>query len=477
MTVVEDGKALREWGQMQLTLLDGADEKVDLINSYWQNEINDAGDLVFPIPIKDVLELANGVATAPRLPAHIARFATAELAGLTCPRCGSSLEPVSVRNRTLAQQTWKDRSAASSNCTHCWDLIEEWIKAYDRPLPKETSLSVVMAAHDLRGLEAYGDLVSGRSVDHLLDRQDAARLTRSVLVPHSATGADALVFDENKRSSYYIARVNWKFAGEGSPTARRQAFEEWLDERLKNVRLESFDDVAATAATAVEDEVLRFISQYLDERSFPNLDASQQARVRQHVADHWGRLNLGHFFSISWSAVRAATDIKAVQPKMGRTAVAGYVTNEFGRGIEKMLSGEWERREYGPHRKSPLTERSLTLFRTILGLDILTALPSDIEDLRPAADPREVRQRLLELIGRRRNEMGEAKAGLLEAFTRVYDRNLEDMEERLAFTAALNGMDYLKELVQDAIVQGVAGEIADMRDSAAAQVLRGTARN
>lgn len=334
-----------------------------------------------------------------------------------------------------------------------------------------------MAAHDLRGSDAYGDLVSGRSVDSLPGHQDAERLTWSVLVPHSATGADALVFTEGKRPAYYITRINWKFAGEGGPAARRQAFEAWLDEQLENVLRESFDDVAAAAATAVEDEVLRFIRQYLEERSFPSLDTPQQARVRQLVAGYWGRLTLGHFFSIAWSAVRAATDIKAVQPKMGRTSVAGYMANEFGRGIEKMVSGEWERREYGPHRKLPHADRSLTVFRTILGLDILTALPFDIEDLRPAADPREVQRRLLEIIARRRDEMGEVKAGLLEAFTRVYGKNLEQMEEPLAFTAALNGMDYLKEFVPAAIMQGMAGEIADMRDSAETQVLRNTVQS
>ncbi|POH71765.1 hypothetical protein [Arthrobacter glacialis] len=64
VTVAESGKALMEWGQIQLILLDGADEKVDLIVSHWQNEVNDEGDLVFPIPIKGVLDLTNGVATA-----------------------------------------------------------------------------------------------------------------------------------------------------------------------------------------------------------------------------------------------------------------------------------------------------------------------------------------------------------------------------------------------------------------------------
>lgn len=125
MTVAESGKTLMEWGQMQLTLLDGADEKVDLIVSYWQNEVNDDGDLVFPIPIKGVLELANGVATASRLPAHVAQFATAELAVPICLRCGGALDPVPVRNRTLAHQAWQDRAGASANCVHCWGLIEE----------------------------------------------------------------------------------------------------------------------------------------------------------------------------------------------------------------------------------------------------------------------------------------------------------------------------------------------------------------
>lgn len=467
-----DRETYLDVGQLRLRLLghDESESKAELIADYWHNEVRD-GDLIFPVAVKDVLKLADGVATASRLPAHLARCVTAELVGLRCLRCGGALEPVPVKNRTQAQRVWQDLAAASITCVRCWKLIEEWIGDSDRPLPEAASLVEVLAAHGLRGINAYGDVVAGQTLISLLGHQNAELLTWSVLVPHSATGADALIF-QDERPSYYIARLNWKFAGEGVPGARRQAFELWLDERLKNILGESFDDVENAATTAIQDEVLRFIHQYLEERSFPLLDAPQQARVRQLVADHWGRLNLGHFFSIAWSAVRSATDIKAVQPMMGRTSVAGYLINEFGRGIEKMLSGEWERREYGPHRKLPHASRSLTLFRTILGLDILKALPSDIEDLRPAADPREVHRHLLEIIERRRDETGEDKARLMASFTKVYGRNLQRMEEPVAFSAALHGMDYLEEIVPAAIVQGVAGEIVSMREAAEAKALK-----
>lgn len=53
----------KEVGVEAVTLLDVADEKVDLIVSYWQNAVSVEGNLVFPGPIKGILELANGVAT------------------------------------------------------------------------------------------------------------------------------------------------------------------------------------------------------------------------------------------------------------------------------------------------------------------------------------------------------------------------------------------------------------------------------
>ena len=82
-------------------------------------------EICFPVAVKDVLKLADGVATASRIPAHVARFVTAEMVGLLCLRCGGALEPVPVRNRTQAQRVWQDLAAASTTCVRCWKLIEE----------------------------------------------------------------------------------------------------------------------------------------------------------------------------------------------------------------------------------------------------------------------------------------------------------------------------------------------------------------
>lgn len=154
---------------------------------------------------------------------------------------------------------------------------------------------------------------------------------------------------------------------------------------------------------------------------------------------------------------------------------SGYIINQISRGAEKVLSGEWDRREYDQPAKLPYRPESLALFRTLLDLDVRTATPDDVESLRvpiPVPDDASILRHLRAIVTSRQSEMGQERSSIFEAFMSVYSRCLSDVAEQPAFRAATGGLAYLEGYVNPSVLEAIQFELEEIRGVALSRAER-----
>jgi hypothetical protein len=319
-------------GAVRLTFLVDDDSEAEAAVGYWENSVDGRGDLSFTGTLK---ERQNTFKAAE----YVARFAAAELIGLKCRTCGNLLRPMDTEGRTHARALWKAQHSPTPgkaiSCDNCTGKVRDWVRNQDHPAPVELNLHELLAAQSLRESDIYRDVLHGNDLANTLPHPDVQVLVQSVLAPLSATGPDAVDLTDG---SFYPSRINWRFAGIGTPSERLNTFEENLNNGFRDViRPESFDELLAAASRCIEDDVLNYLGMHLQDRKWPALDETQQARIRQLVSSNWGTLNMCVFYNIGWSAFRSAANLKSLQDEMARASLVGYVVNEFGKSIERIL--------------------------------------------------------------------------------------------------------------------------------------------
>lgn len=465
-------------GVILLTPVGEPGTESDKASAYWENMTGRRGELVFTAKIKDLVDdevvRANPALTAD----HIACAATAEILGLPCRRCGQPLPPKPVHSRKDAKALWDDQRLqhrhAGIVCMSCQTEVAAWLTSQQRNPAGVLGLDELLAAQALRESSVYAARMNGFDVVGSLSFDALVALADTVLMPVAVSDWEAVKAVDNG-AEYFPARMVWEFAGlSGTPEDRRKDFEALISASSASPSLLS-GDLVGSARSRIQDEVINYVNHNLSERRWAYLDDSQVERVRATVAASWGPLNLGMLYNIVWTAFRATADLTSYRTTMGLSSRAGYIVNQISRGAEKVLSGEWERREYDQPAKLPYGPQSLALFRTVLDLDIRTALPDDVEALRrplPEPDDASVIEHFRRFVISRQSQVGQERAGILDAFLDIYASNAAAMEETLAFDAALNGMLYLEEFVNGGVLDGLRTELAEIRDAARSRSAR-----
>jgi uncharacterized protein (UPF0212 family) len=441
--------------------------------AYWQNHLDPAGELVFSRSVKGTSINRHGPIRTAR---YVAQFVSAEVTGLRCPKCGGALPPVPVTSRAQARRVWQDRHNpdTGTGCPTCIERIRTWIKAADHGLPAAISAQTVLAAEALRQSAAWGEHIDGQALIEALPCSDMQLLVNDVLVPCAAIGEEAVEFSADGKSSFYPSRIIWNFAGNGPPAQRLRVFEKQLDERLGRILNSSFGDIARAAARCIEDEVLHYLELKLLERDLPQLRDRDKAWVRQLVNEHWGRLDLAAFCTLIETEFRTAGKARLRQNRIGLQPVPSYIVCGFYTALEQTVTGRpaprvCEKPADLDHLPDHLP-RSVTVFRTVLRLDILHARPEDIELRRPAAAAAadgDLRTRILHIIEVLQPQLSDEHSELLNRFAEVYCRNALAMNDSDAFTAACNGLAYLTGVVPAPVLTELRKALTAIRSAAA----------
>lgn len=401
---------------------------------YWDCRADVRGRIVWEHKISVLFGTINSRESA----VVAAQHAVATMNGPDCAGCGSRLGGVVVASRQAAAARLSTNG--SRLCQHCKDAktaaaaghrdrVEGWITSYTAPLPAElrTLAQVLLLDHftqlgpfkdrRLRGRLLLDAGLSATEVGELLDL--------GIIRPAAAVTPGSVEFHE-EGISYRPFEIDWHPAGDGTLEDRFEAVERLAAAELRDALDKFPDEVRSRCRESIVWEAERYLVMQLSGRGFDEPTESQMARFRESVSNAWSDLSLGVLYRAIYQGCAKAADSKAQFPQMGRAHVTGAAVNGVLDALPKYISGQWNRDPFTAHRRLPLTTRSVTLFRTMLDLDPMSAVEEDVArvlgiEARPFPPPQEI----------------------LDAARDVYDICRRSMPEENAFVAAIASLDLL----------------------------------
>lgn len=408
--------------------------EAEIAAKYWAQRSDAMGRIAWEHKISVLFGTKN-----PREAADIAgRHAVARLNGLNCAGCGTAQEGRIVASRQVAAA--KISSLEASLCQNCKDArasaaaghrdrVEGWIASYTGPLPDEleTLDQVLLLDHFIQSGPFKDRRLRGRlMLDAGLSANDVgALLDLGIIRPAATSTAGSVEFNEES-INYRPFEIDWHPAGEGTLEDRFEAVERLAAEELKEAVDKYPKDIQSRCRESINWEAERYLVMQLADRGFDEPTESQMARFRDSISSAWTDLSLGVMYKAIYQGCAKAADSKAQFPQMGRAQVTGAAVNGVLDALPKYISGQWNRAPFAAHRRLPLTTRSVTLLRTMLDLDPMSAVDEDVAaalgiEARPLPAPQEI----------------------LDGARGVYETCHRSMPEENAFVAAIASLDLL----------------------------------
>jgi hypothetical protein len=137
----------------------------------------------------------------------------------------------------------------------------------------------------------------------------------------------------------------------------------------------------------VSEEAGRYFASKLREHRMPDLAETHEEALRTETIRGASLFALGHLYRMAWSSARDASSAYQRHAGMPKESAVAHRLNQFERWIQRASDDPKELDS--PFREEtslPLSAVTGIVFRTIMGLDPMTATPADIaEALAPTA--------------------------------------------------------------------------------------------
>ncbi|KQZ84122.1 hypothetical protein ASD56_08900 [Microbacterium sp. Root166] len=266
---------------------------------------------------------------------------------------------------------------------------------------KVGALAVIQALGFSSGLVhvgRYAEADIAPTVDMSVELLAAAWRARLLLV-HPSSPSNAFVWSEDDPaelgSSIYTERTNFTVPG-GSTLARRmEQFAGYLRDHLELASLWSTQrrELRDLAKTLVAEEAIRYFRHQLADHGFPDPAEHHLETLRSHAERGSRHFSLGQLYRMAWTSARNAASAYERNRGMSKEKAAAHGVNSFVGWVQRGLDAP---AELGDHFREdfelPLTAATDVVFRVVLDLSPMRALPGDIDAALEGSPDEELRR-------------------------------------------------------------------------------------
>lgn len=401
---------------------------------YWSCRPNARGKIAWDQMISHLFGTVD-----PRKAAEIAAAYTTATLNRSCTSCGTAQEGVVVASRLVASA--KLSSLRFGLCQSCKDAessadaahrarVEGWMEMFTGSLPDELeTLDEILLLDKLAQSGPFKDrrMPGVFLKDEGLTKHEIGQLfDLGIIRPAGTTMPGSIEFHEGS-TSYAPFDIHWHPAGDGTIPERFESVENLASAELHGALRRFSEEIHSRCKEAIVLEAEKYLVRQLADRRFDKPTDSQMVRFRESVGAAWTDLSLGILYQAIYRGCARAADNKAQVPVMGRAAVTGAAVNAVLDALPKYQLGQWSTdKPFGEDRRWPLSSQTVTIFRTMLDLNPMSAVEEDVTavlgiEARPLPAPQEV----------------------LDGARNVYVTCLRSMPEENAFMAAIASLDLL----------------------------------
>ncbi|MDN4640786.1 hypothetical protein QCD70_11070 [Agreia sp. PsM10] len=293
-----------------------------------------------------------------------------------------------------------DRRSALAKRYPVEDTSGEYLLDRASFLARIGALTVIHATGDHGGLvypvETHTDEIGPNySLSHELFK---AAWWEDLLQIHPSSPLDAFVWNGSSLGdSIYANRVRFFFPGVGTLEKRREDFARDLRLRLSLPTMWSTEraELSALAGRIIADESGRYFVHMLREHNLPDLTETHEEALRTTTTRGARSFAIGHLYRMAWSSARDASSAHQRHSGMSKENAITYGLKQLERWVQRAIDNPSILNEpFNEDKKTlPLSAVTGVVFRTIMGLDPMTASSADIADaLRGSPDSELLRQ-------------------------------------------------------------------------------------
>jgi hypothetical protein len=248
------------------------------------------------------------------------------------------------------------------------------------------ALAVLHAAGDNGGL-IYPVSLDGNTIgpNYSLSRDlFIAAWHGGLLRIHPSSPAEAFTWESGAAlgGSIHPGQVRFYVAGDGTFSQRLEDFADALRGRLSPSGMASAEraELAGLARRIISEEAGRYFAHKLREHRLPDPAETHEEALRTATTRGASLFAIGHLYRMAWSSARDASSAHQRNAGMPRESAVKHGLNQFERWIQRASD---DPRTLGvPFNEDtnalPLSAVTGVVFRTIMGLNPISASPDEI---------------------------------------------------------------------------------------------------
>ncbi|OZD55583.1 hypothetical protein CH252_06930 [Rhodococcus sp. 06-1477-1B] len=316
-----------------------------------------------------------------------------------------------VRAQNEAALEQERRAAVASKYPSETDDPGEYDLEHAAVTARIGALAVIQAASDSSGVIRVGSYdeadiapTADLSVELL-----AAAWRANLLLIHPSSPSNAFVWSEEDpaalATSIYTERTNFMAPGGGPLSRRLEQFSSYVRRYLALDSLWSTQckELRDLARTLVAEEAIRYFRHQLTAHGFPDPAEHHLETLRSHAQRGARHFSLGQLYRMVWTSARNAASAYERNRGMNKEKAAAHGVNSFVGWVQRGLDspedlGDHFREDY----ELPITAATDVVFRVVLGLSPMRALPEDIDATLEGSPDEELRRECDNRIPERR---------------------------------------------------------------------------
>lgn len=266
------------------------------------------------------------------------------------------------------------------------DIDVEWVDVTRRV----AALAIIHALENPDGL-IYPVNYSNGSIGPTFETSKAAvegAWSAGILRIHPSTLASAFGWtDEDPPTlgdTWSPQQARFYVSGNGTLTQRLADTADALRVSLRLSELTSVErnELRRLCSALIEGEAIRYFRQYLDEHNLPDPADHHMESLRAHVHRGADTFCLGHLYRMMWSSVRDGSSAHERSRGMSRESATTHAVNRFARWVERATDTPSILNEpFDARHDLPLSCLTDLAFRVILGVNPMTVLPEQVDNL------------------------------------------------------------------------------------------------
>lgn len=204
---------------------------------------------------------------------------------------------------------------------------------------------------------------------------------------HPSSPSDAFTWESETTvgDEVYVDRARFFCPGDGELKQRLEDFAGYLRTRLslENIAPGERADLVHLAKRIITEEGGRYFTYKLREHRLPDLADTHEEALRTAASRGASLFAIGHLYRMAWSSARDASSAHQRHAGMSREKAVVHGLNQFERWVQRACDDPGTLG--GPYREEkeslPLSAVTGVVFRTILGLDPMSATPAEIVEI------------------------------------------------------------------------------------------------